>query len=139
MLWCGAPADGPPTPYEHPCKRGKSFVRYQLLFPLKQKIFNNAMDQNVLRQEQSDDHELVSSVCCRCQTNRAGGGISFSTPLLLLLLSWRGVPSEVRGRKRCSQRPKAKKDPIYLFNVTNVDIKRRGRVKLSCIWSASYD
>lgn len=62
-----------------------------------------------------------------------GGGLISSSSLL----SWRGVLSEVRGRTRWSQRPKAKKDPVYLFNARKEDIKRRGRGKLSCIWSAS--
>lgn len=31
------------------------------------------MNQNVLRQERSDDHKLASSVWCRCQTNEGVG------------------------------------------------------------------
>lgn len=49
------------------------------------------MNQNVLRQERSDDHKLASSVWCRCQTNERGGGLISSSSSFL---AWRSVRGE---------------------------------------------
>lgn len=55
------------------------------------------MNQNVLRQERSDDHKLASSVWCRCQTNEGvgvGGCLISSSSSSSSFLAWRPVRGE---------------------------------------------
>lgn len=103
------PGELPPAPLPPHTGSPLSDFHIDFLLALKQKIFNNPMTRKLPRQERSDDRKLPSSVWWRCQTSEGG------PVLLLLLLSWRGVLSEVRGGTR-RQRPKAEKDPyIYLM------------------------